>query len=156
MNGLWFAYGDCTAITSGMDCSPAAFVSWAGAGVWGFSALVRRKNKWKGAVDSHFCSHQRPSHGRHKHCCSVESLGEMSGSLGGWPTFAPLFGLLERAASSAAEHTQLVMLSLLTAGARLYKPLPMRHVQMLLESSILCMHVFSAQGFLQNAFSILF
>lgn len=36
--------------------------------------------------------------------------------------------------------TQLVMLSLLTAGARLYKPPPMRHVLMLHESSILCMH----------------
>ncbi len=71
----------------------------------GLFFLCAEGNEWKGAVDSHFCSHQRPSHGRHKHYSSVESLGEMCGSLGGWPTFAPLFGLLERAASCAAEHT---------------------------------------------------
>lgn len=39
--------------------------------------------------------------------------------------------------------THLVMLSLLTAGARLYKSLPMRRVQMLCECSVLCMHMSS-------------
>lgn len=100
--------GYCLAIISVMDCSPpAAFVSCVSS-----KRRIRdeallplcRRSEWKRAVDSHFCSHQRPSHGRHKHCCSVESLG-MCGSLWGWPTFAPLFGLMGRAVSCTAERT---------------------------------------------------
>lgn len=56
-----------------------------------------RNTKRKVAVDFHFF---RPSHGRHEQHRSVESLGDMCGSLGGWPTFAPFFGLLERSCES--------------------------------------------------------
>lgn len=47
--------------------------------------------------------------------------------------------------------TQL-MLSLLTAGAGLYKPLPMRHVQMLRECSVLCMHMTYSKMYFQVYF----
>lgn len=90
---------------------------------WGFSAFVQGKKERSGRGSCRlpfFCSHQRPWHGRHKHHCSVESLGEMCGSLGGWPTFFLLPSLVcWRELRVALLSTRLVTLSLLTAGAGL-------------------------------------
>lgn len=115
------------------DPSPAVFVSGVASNSSKDEAFLPLCIK-KRAVNSHFCSHKKPSNGRNKHCCAKGITGRDVRVSGRVTYFcSPLW-------SAGESCTQLVMLSLLTAGARLNKPRAMRHVRMLHGCSVLCMH----------------
>lgn len=120
---FYLCFQHCVASTRSVDADPPPLCS---------------KTERQGAVDSYFASHHR----RMRAALQLGITGRDVQVSGKVTYFCSPLLVCWRELQVSLLSTQLVTLSHLTAGAKPYKSLPMRHVQMLHECSCI-MHVTS-------------